>query len=130
MKVIIAEKPSYAKTIAMALSKTGEYFNRKDGYLESNNYYVTWQFGHLFRSYTIEEYMNSDSKVWREDILPYIPGHFMFKLKEDAGIKKQYNVIRELINDENVDTVIAAGDADEEGNLLVALTTNDIYEKS
>ncbi|MFR5263770.1 DNA topoisomerase [Clostridium sp.] len=129
MKVIIAEKPSYAKTIAMALSKTGEYFNRKDGYLESNNYYVTWQFGHLFRSYTIEEYMNSDSKVWREDILPYIPGHFMFKLKEDAGIKKQYNVIRELINDENVDTVIAAGDADEEGNLLVALTTNDIYKK-
>ncbi|HHQ4326849.1 TPA: DNA topoisomerase [Clostridium perfringens] len=129
MRLVIAEKPSYAKAIKNAIEHTGERFTRRDGYFESNNYYVTWQFGHLFRLYTIEEYLDSDDKKWREDILPFEPKQFKFKLQEDAGVRKQFDVIRRLINDKRVDMIVQAGDSDEEGELLVSLVVSDIYRR-
>ncbi|HAT4308286.1 TPA: DNA topoisomerase III [Clostridium perfringens] len=129
MRVIIAEKPSYAKTIVNALEHIGEHFTRRDGYFESINYYVTWQFGHLFRLYTIEEYINSEDKRWKENILPYIPKQFKFRLKDDNGAKKQYQVIRKLINDKKVTEIVESGDADSEGNLLVTLVVSDVFRR-
>ncbi|AQM58575.1 DNA topoisomerase [Clostridium baratii] len=131
MKIIIAEKPSYASTIANALKKNEGGFIRKNGYMIGNkgNYIITWVFGHLFRLYTIEEYENIDSKLWNESILPYFPNQFKFKLKEDPGVRKQYKIIRDLLNNTNITEIIEAGDADEEGNLLVSLVVADIMRR-
>lgn len=129
MKVIIAEKPSFAKAISEALTQDGERFQRKDGYLESKNYYITWQFGHLFELYTIEEYEKRQDKKWIESLLPYFPTEFKFKLKENSGIKKQFSIIRELINRENVTEVVESGDSDAEGSLLLQLSTTNIYKR-
>ncbi|WP_195972449.1 DNA topoisomerase [Clostridium thermobutyricum] len=129
MKVIIAEKPDYAKTITEALRTNGEKFTRCDGYFESSNYYVTWQFGHLFELYTIEEYENREDKKWDESILPYIPRPFKFRLKKDPGVRKQFQIIRNLINDNKVNEIIEAGDADEEGDLLIKLVVSYIFRR-
>lgn len=123
MKLIIAEKPSLARNIASALGE----FKRKDGYLENNEYYVTWAFGHLFSLLDIEEYSNDSNTKWRMDNLPFFPNEFKFGLKKDKnkqvdeGVLKQFNIIKDLINRDNVSEVINAGDADREGEIIVRL---------
>ena len=88
MKVIIAEKPSLARNIANAIGD----FKRKDGYLEGNDYLVTWAFGHLFSLYDIEEYSNDANTKWRLDNIPCFPSVFKFGLNKeknkqvDAGV--------------------------------------------
>lgn len=123
MKVIIAEKPSLARNIVSAIGE----MKKSNGYFYNNDYYVTWAFGHLFGLYDIEDYTKSEDRKWKMDNLPCFPESFKFKLKEDnnhkidAGVLKQFNIIKELINKENVDTIINAGDADREGEIIVRL---------
>ena len=67
MILIIAEKPSLARNIVMAIGK----MNRKDGYFENEKYLVSWAFGHLFTLYDIEDYDNLEDRRWKMDNLPF-----------------------------------------------------------
>ena len=120
-KVIIAEKPSVAKNIADAFKiKT-----RKDGYFEGNGYYITWAFGHLLQLYDAKDY-DENMKGWRFEKFPFIPEHFLYKVKcdgvdrtvEDKGAKKQLGIIKGLIDKEDVDGIISATDFDREGQVI------------
>ena len=131
MKLIIAEKPSLARNIVNAIGS----MKKKDGYFENDNYLVTWAFGHLFTLYDIEDYNNDENKKWRMDNLPFFPKEFKFNLKKDnnkqidKGVLKQFNIIKELSNKENVDTIINAGDSDREGEIIVRLCISNALDK-
>ena len=125
MKLIIAEKPSLARNIIAGL---GEKMDKKDGYFIGENYIVSWAFGHLFSLADIETYTGSESARWTLDNLPCFPKEFKFELRRadnkkgvDSGVKKQFNILSTLCNREDVDTIINAGDADREGEIIVRL---------
>ena len=88
MKLCIAEKPSVAREIANLL----QLKKRQDGYFEGPNYCVTWTFGHLCTLQEPNDYRDQWGK-WKLDDLPMLPEKFHTKLKNDKGIKKQFNVI-------------------------------------
>lgn len=120
-KVIIAEKPSVAKNIADAFNiKT-----KKDGFFEGKDYLITWAFGHLFQLYDARDY-DERLKSWRMENFPFIPEEFKYKVKcdnvnrnvSDSGVEKQINIIKNLINREDVDGVISATDQDREGEVI------------
>ena len=123
MILIIAEKPSLAKNIAAGIGE----FRRKDGYLENNEYIITWAFGHLFSLADVEVYTGSATRRWTLDNLPCFPREFRFELKRgkdksiDPGVEKQFSVIRTLCNRNDVTTIVNAGDADREGEIIVRL---------
>ncbi len=126
MKVIIAEKPSLGRTIATAFNK----MKNENGYMCNDNVIVTWAYGHLFELKPIEAYTHSDYKKgnkyrWNETKYPFIPSNFEFQLKDDSGIKKQYKIIQELVNRNDVDEIISAGDADREGEVIIRLIINN-----
>ncbi|MBO6145786.1 MAG: topoisomerase C-terminal repeat-containing protein [Bacilli bacterium] len=127
MKLIIAEKPSLARNIVNAIGN----MNKKDGYFENDEYLVTWAFGHLFTLYDIEDYTNEEDRKWKMNNLPFFPQEFKFNLKKDnnkqidQGVLKQFNIIKELSNRENVDTIVNAGDSDREGEIIVRLCINN-----
>lgn len=120
-KVIIAEKPSVAKNIADAYNIK----NRKDGFFEGDDYLVTWAFGHLFQLFDAKDY-DENMKGWRMDKFPFIPEEFKYKIKcdnvnrsvTDKGAEKQINIIKTLIERDDVDGVISATDQDREGELI------------
>ena len=125
MKLIIAEKPSLARNIIAGL---GEKMDKKDGYFIGENYIVSWAFGHLFSLADIETYTGSESARWTLDNLPCFPKEFKFELRRadnkkgvDSGVKKQFNILSTLCNRADVDTIINAGDADREGEIIVRL---------
>lgn len=120
-KVIIAEKPSLAMTIVKAIGG----FQKHDGYFENDNYIVTFGFGHLFTLYSIDNYLNREKSKWNISELPFVPNEYKFKLMEDIGVKKQFNIIKELVNRNDVDTIINCGDADREGEVIVNLIINN-----
>lgn len=133
MILIIAEKPSLARNIAAGIGK----MNNKNGYLEGNGYLITWAFGHLFSLADIEHYSPSPdgSGRWTMDNLPCFPKKFDFELKKDAkkqvdaGVVKQFNTIKYLCNRDDVDTIVNAGDADREGEIIVRLCIINSLEK-
>ena len=120
-KVIIAEKPSVAKNIA------DEYKikTRRDGFYEGDDYLVTWAFGHLLQLYDAKDY-DENMKGWRMDKFPFIPEGFKYKIKCDSsnrevvdkGAEKQINIIKGLIDRDDVDGVISATDFDREGQVI------------
>ena len=120
-KVIIAEKPSVAKNIADAYNIK----IRKDGYFEGDDYLVSWAFGHLFQLFDAKDY-DENMKGWRMDKFPFIPEDFKYKVKcdnvnrsvTDKGAEKQINIIKTLIDRDDVDGVISATDQDREGELI------------
>ena len=120
MKVIIAEKPSLGRTIATAISKSQNTnaLNSK-GYITVGDYIVTYAYGHLLTLQDMDSYFGKKIK-WNEN-LPFYPNPFKFQLKKDKGVKDQFNVIRTLINDNKIDEIICAGDADREGEVIVRL---------
>ena len=111
MKVCVTEKPSVARDIARLLGAN----DRHDGYFEGNGYQVTWTFGHLCELKEPNDYTDQ-WKWWSLGQLPMIPQRFGIKLKEDKGIKQQFNVIQSLIA--SADEVINCGDAGQEGELI------------
>ncbi len=125
MILIIAEKPSLGRNIAAGIGK----MNNRNGYLEGNGYIITWAFGHLFSLADIEHYNPSPdgSTRWTMQNLPCFPQRFDFELKKDAnkqtdpGIVRQFNLIKQLCNRPDVDTIVNAGDADREGEIIVRL---------
>ncbi len=124
MKLIIAEKPSLARNIVAGIGK----LDKKDGYFIGEGYIVTWVLGHLFSLADVESYTNSPSARWTLDNLPCFPERFKFELKKsqdkksiDGGVKKQFKIIESLANRADVDTIVNAGDADREGEIIVRL---------
>ena len=111
MIVCIAEKPSVAKDIAKVLGATQSH----DGYMEGNGYQVTWTFGHLCELKYPEDY-TPNWKPWNLDSLPMIPQPFGIRLKNDPGIKKQFDIISSLM--QKADRIINCGDAGQEGELI------------
>ena len=120
-KVIIAEKPSVAKNIADSFKiKT-----RRDGYFEGENYLITWAFGHLLQLLDAKDYDES-MKSWKIDKFPFIPSEFKYKVKQDSmkrgeadkGALKQLNIIKSLIERNDVESVISATDYDREGQVI------------
>ena len=111
MKVCVTEKPSVARDIARLLGAN----DRHDGYFEGNGYQVTWTFGHLCELKEPNDYTDQ-WKWWSLGQLPMIPQRFGIKLKDDEGIKKQFNVIKSLIS--SAEEVINCGDAGQEGELI------------
>jgi len=120
-KLIIAEKPSLARNIASAL----DIRVNKEGYMENEKYIVSWAFGHLFKLRDVDGYVGEKRK-WSEVKLPFFPKEFEFELKNDSGIKKQYKILKNLINSKEVDEVVNAGDADREGQIIVDIIINAI----
>ena len=120
-KLIIAEKPSLARNIASALNVRVN----KEGYMENEKYIVSWAFGHLFKLRDIDGYVGEKRK-WSEVKLPFFPEKFEFDLKNDLGIKKQYKILKNLINSKEVDEIVNAGDADREGQIIVDIIINTI----
>ena len=125
MILIIAEKPSLARNIAEGIGA----MQKRNGYLEGQGYLITWAFGHLFSLCDIEHYSPSPKKEthWSMDNLPCFPKEFDFELRKgenkqvDSGVARQFDVIRYLCNRPDVDTVVNAGDADREGEIIVRL---------
>lgn len=130
MKLIIAEKPSLARNIVAGIGP----MKKCDGYYADDKYLVSWAFGHLFSLKDIEDYpgaavMSPDGKkaIWSMNNLPFFPETFQFTLKKDkdgkvdSGVKKQFKVLCDLMNRKDVDTIINAGDADREGEIIVRL---------
>ncbi|MFY9224121.1 MAG: DNA topoisomerase 3 [Blastocatellia bacterium] len=120
MKLVIAEKPSVAKEIATVLGAN----IRKDGYFEGNGYLVSWAVGHLIELAEPHHYDES-LKQWTLESLPIIPDKFKYVVNSRTAA--QFKVLRSLINDDKVQSLIAATDSGREGQLiaeLIFLSTN------
>ena len=114
MQLVIAEKPSVAKSIADVLGAD----SRQDGYFEGNDYLVSWCVGHLIELAQPESY-GEKWKKWTYESLPVNPLHFQYEIKEDT--KEQYYVLYELMHDMRVSEVVCATDAGREGELIFRL---------
>lgn len=119
MRVCVTEKPSVARDIARLLGAN----DRHDGYYEGNGYQVTWTFGHLCSLKDPDEY-RPEWKRWSLGALPMIPERFGIKVIDEAGVKRQFNVIKQLIATAN--EVINCGDAGQEGELIQRF----VYQKA
>ena len=117
MQLVIAEKPSVAQSIAGVLGAT----ERKDGYMEGNDYIVSWCVGHLIELAQPESYDEALQK-WTYESLPIIPATWQHEVKSDT--KAQYKVLYQLMHDNRVDSVVCATDAGREGELIFRLTYN------
>ncbi len=111
MKLIITEKPSVAKDIARVLNIKSS----RDGYIENNEYIVTWCVGHLIQLAYPEEY-DIKYKRWNINDLPIFPNKFKYTVNPQT--KKQYETIKSLMHDDRVDELICATDAGREGQLI------------
>jgi DNA topoisomerase-3 len=111
MKLCIAEKPSVARDLAKLLGASA----KKDGYFEGNGYWVSWTFGHLCTLKEPEDY-NPVWKQWRVEDLPIVPESFGIKIISNDGVKKQFEVIKQLVA--TCEEVINCGDAGQEGELI------------
>lgn len=136
MKLIIAEKPSLARNILDGIARLqSDKMVKCDGFYEGGDYVVTWVFGHLFSLADIEDYTGGAGQKWTMDNLPCFPEKFKFSLKKndkkevDSGVKKQFNTIKYLCNRDNIDTIVNAGDADREGEIIVRLCVEHALEK-
>lgn len=120
-KLIIAEKPSLAMEIVKAIGK----MNKKDGYFENDGYIVSFAFGHLMVLKDMDDYYKREKTKWTLKELPFIPEAFSFKTRDDAGVIKQYNLLKNLIGREDVTHIVNCGDADREGEVII---NNIIYK--
>lgn len=117
MQLVIAEKPSVAKSIADVLGA----LDRQDGYFEGGGYLVSWCVGHLIELAEPESY-GEQWKKWTYESLPVNPDHWQYEIKDDT--KEQYDVLYGLLHDSRVDEVVCATDAGREGELIFRLVYN------
>ena len=114
MKLVVAEKPSVAQSIAKVIGAN----KRQDGYLEGNGYLVSWCVGHLVELCTPDEYDEKYSK-WNKEDLPILPDPFKWQVSK--GKNKQFNILKGLMYRKDVDEIICATDAGREGELIFRL---------
>ena len=111
----IAEKPSVAQEFAKALKINGQ---RRDGYLESQDSVVTWCVGHLVTMSYPEKY-DIKYKRWSLDTLPFLPREFKYEVS--PGVQKQFEIVKGLLNREDVDTIYVCTDSGREGEYIYRL---------
>lgn len=114
MKLVLAEKPS----VAMSLSKVIGANQRGDGYMEGGGYLVSWCVGHLVELSQPEAYDEKYAK-WRYDDLPILPEHWQYQVS--ASTKKQFGILKKLMQRKDVESLICATDAGREGELIFRL---------
>ena len=113
--LIITEKPSVAMEFAKVLNAVG---NRKDGYIESDNWIVTWCVGHLVTMSYPEKY-DENLKFWRLDTLPFIPNEYKYEVI--PSVQKQFLIIKNLLNREDIKNIYVATDSGREGEYIYRL---------
>lgn len=119
MKLVIAEKPSVAISIAKVIGAN----KKKDGYYEGNGYRVSWCVGHIIQMANPDAYDEKYAK-WNMADLPIIPSDYKYEVAK--ATKKQFNILKKLMNDKEVDTVINACDAGREGESIFRLVYNQV----
>lgn len=119
--VYIAEKPSVAQEFAKALHVN---FKRKDGYLEADEHIVTWCVGHLITMSYPEAY-DENLKKWRFDTLPFIPGQFKYEVI--PAVKKQFDIVKNILNRDDVETIYVCTDSGREGEYIYRLVRQEAH---
>ena len=119
MNVLITEKPSVAREFAKVLNVSGK---ANTGYLESKDWIITWCVGHLVTMSYPEKY-DEKYKLWRLDMLPFIPQEFKYEVIE--GVKKQYEIVSSLLRREDVDKIYVATDSGREGEYIYRLVAQE-----
>ncbi len=114
-KLLITEKPSVAMDFAKAL-KINE--NRKNGYIESENWIITWCVGHLVTMSYPEKY-DEKLKFWRLDTLPFIPKEWKYEVI--ANVQNQFNIVQGLLQRDDIEEIYNAGDSGREGEYIQRL---------
>ncbi len=113
-RLVIAEKPSVAQSIAKVIGAT----NKKDGYLEGNGYIVSWCVGHLVELASPESYDEKYEK-WRYGDLPILPADWKYQVS--TGTRKQFAILKTLMERDDVTSLVEATDAGREGELIFRL---------
>ena len=114
-KLLITEKPSVAMEFAKALKITT---NRKNGYLESEKWIITWCVGHLVTMSYPEKY-DEKLKFWRLDTLPFIPSDWKYEIIPQ--VENQFNIVKGLMQREDIEEIYNAGDSGREGEYIQRL---------
>ena len=114
-KLLITEKPSVAMEFAKALKINT---TRKNGYLESEKWIITWCVGHLVTMSYPEKY-NENLKFWRLDTLPFIPKEWKYEII--PAVENQFNIVKGLLQREDVEEIYNAGDSGREGEYIQRL---------
>lgn len=117
MKLVIAEKPSVAISIAKVIGAN----KKKDGYYEGNGYSVSWCVGHLIQMANPDAYDEKYAK-WNITDLPIIPSDYKYEVAKSTS--KQFNILKKLMNNKEIDMVINACDAGREGENIFRLVYN------
>ena len=117
MDLVIAEKPSVAISIAKIIGAT----KKKDGYYEGNGYRVSWCVGHLIQMANPDSYDEKYAK-WNMEDLPIIPSEYKYEVSKST--KKQFSILKKLLNDKEVENVVNACDAGREGESIFRLVYN------
>ena len=115
MKVLVSEKPSVAMEFAKALKVST---TKKNGYLEGNDWLITWCVGHLVTMSYPEKY-DENLKLWRLDTLPFIPQEWKYELIPNT--QKQFEIVKSLITREDVNEIYIATDSGREGEYIYRL---------
>ena len=123
--LVVAEKPSVGRDLAGALPGK---FEKDEGFLESDEYVITWAVGHLVQLAEPEEY-DEKFKKWRMADLPIVPDDFHL-VPRDAKSKKQLKLVETLLKREDIDRVINACDAGREGELIFAYLYESVFGES
>ena len=118
MKLVIAEKPSVAISIAKVIGAN----KKKDGYYEGNGYRVSWCVGHLIQMANPDAYDEKYAK-WNITDLPIVPKNYKYEIAKST--RKQFNILKKLMNDKEIDMVINACDAGREGESIFRLVYNE-----
>ena len=114
-KLLITEKPSVAMEFAKALKVNT---TRKNGYLESPDYVITWCVGHLV-TMSYPEVYDEKYKAWRYDTLPFIPTDWKYEVIE--SVKSQFDIVKNLLLSDDVDTIYVCTDSGREGEYIYRL---------
>ena len=114
-KLLVTEKPSVAMEFAKALKIIA---NRKNGYIESEEWIITWCVGHLVTMSYPEKY-DEKLKYWRLDTLPFIPQEWKYEII--PNVQNQFNIIQKLMQREDIDIIYNAGDSGREGEYIQRL---------
>ena len=122
--ILITEKPSVAMEFAKVLKENGI---RKNGYIESANWIITWCVGHLVTMSYPEKY-DEKLKFWRLDTLPFMPKEYKYEVI--PNVEKQYNIIKELLTREDIECIYVATDSGREGEYIYRLVEMQIGLKN
>ena len=124
MNLLITEKPSVAMEFGKVLKINTA---RKNGYLESDNWIITWCVGHLVTMSYPEKY-DEKYKLWRLDTLPFMPKEYKYEII--SNVEKQYNIVKSLLLREDVDCIYVATDSGREGEYIYRLVENQVGVKN